>query len=197
MLINMLLLYFFGSLLLRWIKPSRFLVHFVVGGILGGLFFLLAHQWPSLIGLEHMQEGLLGASASVMALCLAVACYKPNESIRVWLLGTIKIKYIVLLLIVLDLAGIGQESLGATIAHLGGGLYGLLVGLWLRRGRDVASWTDWFSRFFNRPASRPRKRQINYKRPLRETINRTWILISSTGMRKKKRQNNWIRSWIR
>jgi hypothetical protein len=49
----------------------------------------------------------------------------------------VKIKYIALCFIVLDILQIASENAGGHLAHLGGALYGYFFALQMRKGRDI------------------------------------------------------------
>ena len=99
--------------------------------------FLLGNQFLAPSGSALSQAPLIGASASVMSLGMAVAVFRPNEPVSLFLLGTIRLKYLALIMVGLDLLGFNPESEGVMLAHLGGALYGLSVGLTSRRGMNL------------------------------------------------------------
>ncbi|OPZ96313.1 MAG: hypothetical protein BWY72_01710 [Bacteroidetes bacterium ADurb.Bin416] len=125
-----------------------------------------------------------------MTLCVSVAIYRPNEPISLFLLGTIKLKYIALVMIVLDLLGFNEASMGVGLAHLGGALYGILVGLSSRRGLNLAAWADKLSFRFKRNLDPRRRRQpsmkVTYRRPKKETVNRSSVDVDQAYRDKKK-----------
>ena len=70
---------------------------------------------------------MLGASASVLAIVAATAYREPDYPIRLFLFGTVRLKYLALIVIVTDLLFITSSNAGGHIAHLGGALAGLVV----------------------------------------------------------------------
>jgi len=172
-LFNMLWLYFFGSMFLRWFNARQLGGLYILGGLFGGIFFALFNN------LLPLQDGLqttiylLGASASVLALGIAVAFYRPDEPIQLFLLGSLKLKYLAIIMVVMDVLSLNGDNAGGSLAHLGGALTGLTFGYCLRRGVDLTSWVnpllDWFVNLFPRRG----KMKVTYQRPKHEKANRT------------------------
>lgn len=190
LLMNMLWLYLFGLFFQRWFSGLQLVVHYILGGVAGGLLFVIGNTWLAPAGEAVLQAPLIGASAAIMTLCVSVAIYRPNEPISLFLLGTIKLKYIALVMIVLDLLGFNEASMGVGLAHLGGALYGILVGLSSRRGLNLAAWADKLSFRFKRNLDPHRRRQpsmkVTYRRPKKETVNRSTVDVDQAYRDKKK-----------
>jgi len=176
-LMNMLWLYFFGKMFLRWHSERQLVFHYITGGLSGALLFVIGNFWLFTSTDVSGQAPLIGASASVMALCIAVSVLRPDEPIALFLLGSLKMKYIALIVIVLDLIGFNSSNAGVGLAHLGGALYGLAVGLTMRRGFDMSAWINPFlNLFLARPVKHAAKRpsmRVKYQRSKKETTNRT------------------------
>jgi len=172
-LMNMFFLYFFGGIFLRWFSERQLLVQYIFGGLCGALFFVLGYSlMPSLEMVENPAP-LIGASASVIGLCVAMAVYRPDEQIPLFMLGSLRLKYIAIIIIVLDLLSFGQNNAGVGLAHLGGALYGLSFGLFIRRGKDLTAWISPLiyevkSLFKPQP-----KTKLKYKRSKREKVYKT------------------------
>lgn len=79
---------------------------------------------------------MLGASASVLAIVAATAYREPNYPIRLLLFGTIRLKYLALIVIGTDLLFITSSNAGGHIAHLGGALAGVWFAASLSKGSD-------------------------------------------------------------
>ena len=62
---------------------------------------------------------MLGASASVLAIVAATAYREPNYPIHLFLFGTIRLKYLALIVIGTDLLFITSSNAGGHIAHFG------------------------------------------------------------------------------
>lgn len=190
LLMNMLWLYLFGLFFQRWFSGIQLVVHYILGGVAGGLLFVAGNTWLGPTGESLLQAPLIGASAAIMTLCVAVAIYRPNEPIALFLLGTVKLKYIALVMIVLDLLGFSEASMGVGLAHLGGALYGLLVGLFSRRGINLAAWADKLSFRIRRDNGSGRRKQpsmkVTYRRPKKETVNRSTADVDQAYRDKKK-----------
>ncbi len=136
-LMNMLILYMSAQLFIRFFGEHRLLSTYLLGGVMGGLFFILAFNVLPVFASSLHNSYAIGASASVLAIFTAVATYVPNYKIRLVFVGDIALKYIVLFFIVLDLASIRVDNPGGHIAHLGGVFYGWLsVWLW-QKGIDI------------------------------------------------------------
>lgn len=98
-LFNMLWLYWFGQLFLNSFSAKHLRGLYVLGGICGGLLYMLSYNiFPYF---RPMLEGsyLLGASASVLAVVAAVAYREPDYPVRFLLLGTVRMKYLALIVI--------------------------------------------------------------------------------------------------
>jgi membrane associated rhomboid family serine protease len=132
-LFNMLWLFWFGRIFLRYLNQKQLLTTYLLGGIFGAGLYVLAYNL-----LPGLSYGLmLGASASVSAIVLAISFYVPNYTLNLMFFGEIKLKHIAIAFVVLDVLQIAGDNPGGHIAHLGGALYGYLFAVQLKRGKDT------------------------------------------------------------
>ena len=136
-LFNMLWLYWFGMLFLQFFSAKHLRGLYIMGGICGGLLYMVAYNvFPYFRGMvEHSL--LLGASASVLAIVAATAYREPNYRVGLFLFGSVRLKYLALVAIGMDLLFITSENGGGHIAHLGGALAGLWFASALSKGTDI------------------------------------------------------------
>ncbi len=123
-LFNMLWLYWFGAIFVQYLSQRQLTATYIFGGITGGLLYIFAYNVFPVFDLVRVNALALGASASVLAIVVGISFYVPNYTINLFLLGPIKIKYIAILTIVMDLLMINAGNAGGHIAHLGGALWG-------------------------------------------------------------------------
>lgn len=141
-LFNMLWLYWFGKLFLCVFSAKHLRGLYVLGGICGGLLYMVAYNvFPYFRPMADFSF-MVGASASVLAIVAAVAYREPNYPIRLLLLGTVRLKYLALIVIGMDLLLITSSNAGGHIAHLGGALAGLWFAAGLSKGHDVTGWIN-------------------------------------------------------
>lgn len=147
-LFNMLWLVWIGREYEELHGPHRLTAIYLIGGIGGGLLsVILAGIAPDMFG------GIIhGASASVLGVLMTVAILYPYKSIALIFLGTIRLIYVVIGFLVLDLLFI-QGSSTAVAAHLGGALFGFLFAKAEGNGIDLSSWAQIF--FRERRSRRP------------------------------------------
>jgi len=137
-LFNLLWLYWFGQLFLQFFAQRQFTWVYLLGGISGALLYILAFNLlPPFKGYAEVSLAL-GASASVLAVVIAVATLQPNFTVYLLFLGAVRLKYLALATVVIDIISIPVSNAGGHIAHLGGALFGFLYVVALRRGTDLA-----------------------------------------------------------
>ena len=141
-LFNMLWLFWFGDLFLRFFSARHLRGLYLLGGICGGLLYMLAYNVFPYFRPVADYSFLLGASASVLAIVAATAYREPNYPINLLLIGTIRLKYLALIVIGMDVLFITSDNAGGHIAHLGGALAGLWFAASLGKGRDLTRWIN-------------------------------------------------------
>lgn len=138
MLFNMLWLYCFGRIFLEFHKDRLLTGLYLAGGLTGAVFFVAAcHLIPSAAGSSG--AWLIGSSAAILAIVAATAIITPDYPLRLFLLGTVKLKWIAVATILLMMLP-GGSLAGATAAHVGGTVAGVIYGWgrkagWLRLSR--------------------------------------------------------------
>lgn len=142
LLFNMLWLYWFGQLFLSFFSARHFRGLYLLGGICGGLFYMLAlNVFPYFTPYIYIST-LLGASASVLAIVVATAVREPEYRVNFMFIGTVRLKYVALFMVVTDLLFVTSGNGGGHIAHLGGALAGWWFAWSLRKGKDVTKWIN-------------------------------------------------------
>jgi membrane associated rhomboid family serine protease len=129
---NILMLYFGGFLFTQHIGSKKLLPTYIWGGIWGGIFYVLAFNFFPVFNQFVSFSIALGASASVIAVIIAIAVTKPELEVQLVFLGSVKLKYIAIVLLLLDLVSIEKGNPGGHIAHLGGAFYGLIMAMNLK-----------------------------------------------------------------
>jgi membrane associated rhomboid family serine protease len=142
-LFNMLNLYWFGNIFRSFLGNQRVLPLYLVGGIAGGIAYLLVYN----LAFGGVNAPMIGASASVMALLIACATKLPNYEIGLLFIGSIRLKWLALIVIILDLISLTQGNVGGIVAHMGGALTGFLYIKLLNNGTDICQPLIWL---FNR-----------------------------------------------
>ncbi len=164
-LFNMLWLYWFGAIFLNMFSSKHLRGLYVLGGICGGALYMLAYNVFPYFRPYIENSFMVGASASVLAIVAAAAYREPNYPIRLFLLGTLRLKYLALIVIGMDLLLITSENAGGHIAHLGGALAGVWFAAGLNKGRDVTAWinraADGIASLFRRKPRKP-KMKVHY-----------------------------------
>ena len=144
LLFNMLWLYWLGRIFLDFLKPRQFHFIYLAGGFAGALIYLLAYNiFPVFAAATASGATVIGSSASVMAIVVATATLVPDYVIRLLFFGDVKLKYLAIAYVVLDLIGLSSGNAGGSFAHLGGSLLGFTYIKLLKTGTD---WSAFFKR---------------------------------------------------
>lgn len=142
-LFNMLGLFWMGRIFLDFLKPRQFHFVYLAGGVMGAIFFGLAYNFIPVFAPGAYAATIIGSSACVMAIVVATTTLVPDYTITLMLLGNIKLRYLVLAYIVIDLISIASSNAGGSFAHLGGAFLGFAYIKLLQSGKD---WSSWFKR---------------------------------------------------
>jgi len=163
-LFNMLWLYWFGRIFLEYLDERKLVAVYLLGGISGALVYILSFNiFPAFAGVVN-ESVAIGASASVMAIVIAIAAYVPDYVIQLFLFGRIKIKYMALGIFVLTSIMDFSVNSGGKLAHIGGALFGYIYTINLKHGRDMGKGFNRIIDFFV-TAFKPRKKlKVTHKR---------------------------------
>ena len=158
-LFNMLWLYWLGRIFLECFNPKQLVALYVLGGVAGAALYVVAYNL--LPHLSSSNSWLIGASASVMAIVIAISVYRPDYQISLLFIGGISLKWVAIATVFIDLIGIESANFGGHIAHIGGMLVGLWFGMSIKRGRDITAWfnrsVDWMVARFKGHSHKPWK----------------------------------------
>lgn len=135
-LFNMLWLYWMGKILSEYLGQRKILPLYIMGALAGGIFYMLLFNLLPYFQTSVPAAEALGASAGVMAIVVATATLLPDYRIQLIFLGAVKLKWIALVAVVLDVLGMGGGNAGGSIAHLGGAAFGFLFIRQLQAGTD-------------------------------------------------------------
>jgi membrane associated rhomboid family serine protease len=136
-LFNMLWLYWFGKIFLEYLDERKLVAVYLLGGISGALVYILSFNiFPAFTGVVA-DSVAIGASASVMAVVIAIAAYVPDYTVQLFLFGRIKIKYMALAIFILTSIMDFSVNSGGKLAHIGGAFFGYFYIMNLRHGRDI------------------------------------------------------------
>ncbi|MBC5775436.1 rhomboid family intramembrane serine protease [Pontibacter sp. KCTC 32443] len=160
---NMLNLYWFGQLIREYLGDKKLLSLYVLGGIAGGLLYLLTYNFIPYFEDRAANSVMIGASASVLAIVVAAATLLPNYTFNLLLIGPVRIKYIALFLVLLSMSGAVGDNAGGNIAHLGGALIGWLFIKQLQRGNDMGRPLHAIFNFFGGLFSRKPKLKVTHR----------------------------------
>ena len=103
-----------------------------------------------------------------MAIVIAISFYVPDFTIFLLFFGPVKLKYIALFSIVIDVLMIASYNAGGHIAHLGGALYGYLFIMQYRKGKDIGRWLNNFLDDLVTVFSFRRRLRVTHKKTARE-----------------------------
>ena len=174
-----------------------------MGGLAGAITYLLAYNvFPAF---SQMNSIMLGASASVFAILMAIAVYDPNREIHLFFIGRFPLKYISAFYVVLSIISISTSNPGGNLAHLGGAFWGWFYIWQLRKGKDrgafVTKAVDRAEKLF-KPKD---KLKVTYRQPPRsdydynrqqniqqEEINRILDKIAESGYESLTKQEKEI-----
>ena len=193
-LFNMLWLYWFGQIFLQYIDQKHLLSVYLLGGLFGGLLFVLAFNFLPVFSQTYINSYALGASASVMAIVFATAFYVPNYEVHLFFIGKVKLKYIALFSIFLDVMEMTNGNAGGHIAHIGGALYGLWFISEYKKGKLITKGFDklldkvfnWFKRGPKMKVTYKKTGHVDYdyqnkKASQQEQMNQILEKISKSG----------------
>ena len=152
-LFNMVVFYWFGKLFIEYLGSDKLVALYILGGLAGGLVYLLVFNTIPYYVDRSGFPGMVGASAAIYAIVVGVAVLLPDYTFFLMFLGPIRIKYIALFYVVISFLGTTQENAGGNIAHLGGALMGFIYIKQLQSGNNWGSWITvtlyWFKGLFS------------------------------------------------
>ena len=131
---NMLLFYFASRMFLNLFNEKRLLTVYSLGILFGGIVFVLSYMvFPVFQG---QTPGLIGSSAGVMAVLIFMCTYTPHNEVRI-VFFNLKLMYLGIALVVVDVLQIPTGNAGGHLAHIGGALLGYVYASQLLKGKDI------------------------------------------------------------
>jgi membrane associated rhomboid family serine protease len=129
---NMMVLFFFGPILERKIGSRNFLIVYFGAGILSALGQMVISPF----------NPMLGASGAIFGVLAALTILDPNIRVYIFFIIPMKIIHMLFLFALLDLylLLIGSNDNIAHAAHLFGLLFGLYMGVKLKKEYSVLTW---------------------------------------------------------
>ena len=161
---NMLWLYWFGGLFLNFFSERQLGGLYVIGGLAGALLYIVSYNFFPYFSNVAAHSTLMGASASVMAIVFAVSFYKKDMEISLLLIGRIKLIYLALFTLGIDLLAITSDNAGGHIAHIGGALSGILYASQYIKGKDLTTPFNKFIDFVVNLMRRKPRMKVTHRR---------------------------------
>ena len=163
-LFNMLWLYWFGRIFLEYLDGRKLVAVYLLGGISGAMVYILSFNiFPAFTGVVS-DSVAIGASASVMAIVIAIAAYVPDYTVQLFLLGRIKIKYMAMAIFVLTSIMDFSVNSGGKLAHIGGAFFGYIYTINLRHGNDLGKGFNKIIDFFVTIFKPRKKLKVTHKK---------------------------------
>lgn len=164
---NMFALYTFGRIFLNFFSVRHFVGTYILGGLSGALFFILAYNlFPYFENVVPVAR-LVGASAAVLAIVTAAAVRAPEYRINMLFFGAVKLSTFALVTVLISVFMLSGRNAGGNFAHLGGALAGYMFAFLLGKGVDITNVinapVDWAKRLFKDEVfKRKRKPKFTY-----------------------------------
>jgi membrane associated rhomboid family serine protease len=184
-LFNMLWLFWLGNLLHEYIGNQKVYEAYFGGGIVGGIIFIICYNVFPVFQNAIPVAYALGASAGVLSIIVATATLLPNYPLQLMLFGSVRLKYIALVIVALDIVSIPQQNPGGHIAHIGGAVFGFLYIKYLYQEKHLLP--QWFRNLFTKKS----KVKIHYRttymktessnKPSQEEVDLILDKISKSG----------------
>lgn len=170
LLFNMLVLNFASYLFLTFFSSKQYLGLYVLSAIFSGFIFALGFN------LMHYSGAIIGASAAIMAILVAVTTYSPLMNVRLLLIGNVKLWHITAVILILDLMQFRVDNSGGHISHLAGAFFGFAYIKLLQTGIDLSKIVsvvlDFFTNLFKKPATPFKKVHKNYRKPIEKPVSK-------------------------
>jgi membrane associated rhomboid family serine protease len=139
-LFNLIWIWVFGKIFLQYWDEKKLLGVYLLGGIVGAVFYIAAFNIFPVFEKSVAGSYALGASASAMAIAVAIAVFRPSYTLYIVFLGPVKLKYIALFFVGLDILTLAGGNPGGHIAHLGGAFLGyIFANQYIKKKKDITS----------------------------------------------------------
>ena len=177
---NMYLLFFSSKLFLNLFTSNTFFSVYFLGVIVGGITFILSYTFFPVF--QNSSPVMIGASAGVMAVFIFMSTYSPDLEIRL-ILFNVKLRYLGIAFLLLDIVQIPYGNAGGHLAHLGGAILGFYYVKQLNNGKDIGkSFMSFIDKVINIFRKKPKMRTV-HKREKSQKINKN---ISVAGEKQKR-----------
>ena len=158
---NMLFLYWFGKIIHDNIGNNAIISLYVLGGIIGGLFYMALYNIIPYYSEMVSESLMLGASAGVFSVVVGSATLLPNYTFYLLFLGPVRIKYIALFYVLLSFLDVSGNNAGGEIAHLGGAFIGFLYIKQLQNGINMGEGIINFINYFSSEKRKTKRKADN------------------------------------
>ena len=177
---NMYLLFFSSKLFLNLFPSNTFFNVYFLGVVVGGITFILSYTFfPAF---QNSSPVMIGASAGVMAIFIFMSTYSPDLEIRL-ILFNVKLRYLGIAFLLLDVVQIPYGNAGGHLAHLGGAILGFYYVKQLKNGKDIGKpFNNFIDKIINIFLRKPKMRTV-FKREKSQKINKK---VSNAGEKQKR-----------
>lgn len=134
-IINVMMLAMAGRLFKEFFTSRDLTAIYILAAVIGGLCFVIACAASGNNGI------LSGCSASIMALIVAPAVYRPDYEIYLTLIGRVKLKWVAIVYVAISLLNVFGGNWAGQFAHFGGVATGAAFA-WLlqKKNINITSW---------------------------------------------------------
>ena len=169
-ILNLFGLYWFGRIVGDLLGDRRVLPMYLLSGLAGGLTYFVAANIAEQLGGGFFPYAL-GASAAFMGMLTIAGTTAPDYLIHLFIIGEVRLKFIVGFFIILDLVAISNNfNSGGSFGHLGGAVMGFLIAQQLSHGNDwtvpvnrvLDAITSFFRNLFSPKRAKPK---VAYRSP--------------------------------
>lgn len=177
---NMLWFFWLGQIFEEYLGGKKLTTLYIVGGLVGAAVYIGACAvFPLFNGVATLATG---SAACVMAIIVGTATLLPDYSIFMMFFGEVKLKWIALVYVLLDVFAIVGPGSAVVFTHLGAALIGFIYVRQLRSGRD---WGSSLEKVFTpksklKVVSKNTSKNIN-ARPQQHEIDNILDKISKSG----------------
>ena len=163
---NMLTLFFIAPLFKRVLSEKKIVPLYIAGGIFGAFFVLFFYMIFPALNVEANSSVLYGSSASIMAILFAATAIEPMYEVFVLNIFRIKIIYLSLFILFIEIFSITADNQGGHISHIGGAFFGYLFVSLMKKNINVL-WPfevvmDWMATYIKWPFKREKEIRLVY-----------------------------------